>query len=438
VPLSRRDLLKRSAQIGLGIVVAGNTDLFTAVTAGAAPGGAKGPGKLLADPAGLLDLPPGFSYRVLSRADGAAPRPAAYDGTGAFAVGGSTFLIRNHEQSTGGVSCAVFDPKAPMYDPTVAGGTSTIELDRNGNVVAERISLAGTSTNCAGGVTPWGTWLTCEETEAPGHGYVFEVHPVLAGDPRPIKQLGRFKHEAAVVDPETGAVYLTEDASGPYGLVYRYVPSTKVSGFKQLLDTTGDLFAMGCTRFGAPVADLHGFSTIGTTLDVAWTKVTDPDATSVPTRKQLPDAKVTRSQKFDGAWWQDGKAFIVCSYSHSGAAQHDGQVWSYDPKRSTLTLEAYFARNTDPTGAGADLPDGPDNITVAPGGGLFLAEDGDGVNHLLAVSRDRRTTELFARNALNDSEFTGVVFSPDGRTMFANIQSPGITFAITGPFERMA
>ena len=114
---------------------------------------------------------------------------------------------------------------------------------------------------------------------------------------------------------------------------------------------------------------------------------------------------------------------------------HDGQVWSYDPATSTLRLEAHFPRNLDPGGAGADQPDGPDNITVSPWGGVLVAEDGVGTQHLVAIDDDG-TSHLFARNASSDSEFTGVNFSPDRKTLFANIQDEGISFAITGPFPQ--
>jgi secreted PhoX family phosphatase len=123
----------------------------------------------------------------------------------------------------------------------------------------------------------------------------------------------------------------------------------------------------------------------------------------------------------------------VCSFartSDGSAAQHDGQVWSYDPGSKTLTLEVYFGLNPDPA---SDNFDGPDNITVSPFGGLFLAEDGVGVQHLLAVDR-KGTTRAFARNRLSGSEFTGVNFAPNAQTLFANIQDQGLCFAITGPF----
>jgi hypothetical protein len=177
-------------------------------------------------------------------------------------------------------------------------------------------------------------------------------------------------------------------------------------------------------------------------LQVSWVPVPDPLAASLATRKQFADTEVTRSHKFEGQWWGKvpGRGFdgdhIVCSFarlSDGSVAEHDGQVWVLDPHRQTLTLEVFLPVNPDPT---SDQPDGPDNITVSPFGGLFLAEDGSGVQHLLSVDKNGNAT-VFARNRISASEFTGVNFSPDGDTLFANIQDQGLCFAITGPFNKL-
>src|SRR5690606_15029643 len=130
---------------------------------------------------------------------------------------------------------------------------------------------------------------------------------------------------------------------------------------------------------------------------------------------------------------------VVSSFARTGKpedwsrAGHDGQIWSYDPRTSTLRLRAFFPRNASPSGTGRDVPDGPDNITAGPAGSLMVAEDGAGAQHLVAVSAGGRKA-VFARNALSGSELTGVCFSPDGRTLFVNIQGDGLTLAISGPF----
>jgi secreted PhoX family phosphatase len=375
--------------------------------------------------------------------------PDRFDGTCAFDKGSSTFLVRNHEQSTGAPAPAVARPEL-TYDPAAAGGTTTVEVDRRrggggGARADEYVSLAGTYNNCAGGLTPWNTWLTCEETEARAgsngltrdHGYVFEVDPFRPErnlQPTPLTAMGRFAHEATMIDPSTGIVYLTEDASAPNGLVYRFLPNQPRRGHGSLR-AGGALQAMRCTDGGTFVPDLAAYTEPGTTLGVGWVDVPDPQATTVSTRNQLPE--VTRSRKFEGTWWGTREGYIACSFARTtdgSVLDHDGQVWKLDPSRATLTLEVRYGVNPDH--AAGDLPDGPDNITVSPWGGLILAEDGEGLQHLQAVTPDGATVPL-ARNARDDGEFTGVTFSADRRTLYANLQAPGVTFAITGPFAEI-
>lgn len=460
MPLTRRDLLTKSALAGAGLLVGGPLErLFAAAPAFAAPPAGAGP--LLPDPAGILDLPDGFTYRIVSRAGdplvgATGVVPGSPDAMGTFDLGrGRVALVRNHELGAAAAH-PTLAPPGQTYDPAAKGGTTTLVLDGRGAVERQVVSLAGTVSNCAGGITPWGSWLTCEETEARAgstytrdHGWVFEVHATddAANDtPTPLRGLGRFPHEAAVVDPARGDVYLTEDASGPNGLLYRFVPDTRPAGYGDLRGD-GTLYALAVDG----VEDLSAFRTPGTVLQASWKRVPDPSAATTSTRKQFSydtwtaagragrvattAGSVTRSKKFEGAWWADGKAWIVTSFAHGAAdwsvGDHDGQVWSYDPETEELRLEVQFARATDPD----SQPDGPDNITVSPYGGLFLAEDGNGASHLLSVSPSGDTA-FFARNALSDSEFTGVVFAPDARTLFANLQGDGLTLAITGPFAR--
>jgi len=446
---TRRDFLRTGAAVGTGLFFAGNlTGLFTGAPALAAgrPAG-KGYGDLVPDPAGLLDLPNGFQYRIVSQVGDPMPGggvvPDRFDGTAAY--GGpsrSTILVRNHEQSTRGVK-AVAAPNL-TYDPAAFGGTTTVALDRQENKTDEYVSLAGTNNNCAGGLTPWGTWLTCEETEAKAltsgmtrdHGFVFEVdalNPANNVNPTPLTALGRYAHEAAVIDPGTGVVYLTEDASNPNGLVYRCRPND-TSGRYGSLRAGGVLDAMRCTDGGTFVRDLSVYSQPGTVLTLGWVAVPDPLAAALSTRKQLTE--VTRSRKFEGAWWGNGAAYIVASFarnSDGSVGQHDGQVWRLDPAAGTLTLDVHFGLNPD---YASDNPDGPDNITVSPFGGLLLAEDGEGVQCVQAVAGDGSVAPL-ARNARDDSEFAGVCFSPDKKTLYVNLQQPGVTFAIKGPFARI-
>jgi hypothetical protein len=172
---------------------------------------------------------------------------------------------------------------------------------------------------------------------------------------------------------------------------------------------------------GGPVDDLVRATSPGTTYTVEWVEVPDRDARERSVRTQFDDGSVTRAHKLEGAWWGNGGAYIVSSFS-SG---HRGQVWFYDPRRSTFTLRLLFAGEDD----GAD---GPDNISVSPHGGVIIAEDGNGGNHLVGAADDGTTFRL-ARSE-RGGEFTGPVFSADGRVLFANAQVPGTMFAITGPW----
>jgi len=450
--MHRRHLLKASAAAGLTLGTGLIEGLKFGLPAGAATAGGNGSGKgfgpLQPDPAGILDLPEGFHYKVVTQAgrplegQAAGVVPGRQDGTASFdGPRGGVYIVQNHEQGTSADHPAVAAAEL-TYDPGAVGGTTTLQLDRHNDIVSQYVSLAGTNNNCAGGATPWGTWLTCEETEAKAggaltknHGFVFEVSPYKPSanvNPTPLTGLGRFAHEAVAVDPRRGHVYLTEDASGPNGLLYRFTPA-------QLPNRLHSLRAGGTLEaFFSPAGpDLSVFDVIGTSIPVQWKPVPDPSAAATSIRKQFGLTDVTRSRKYEGMWWGNGRAYIVCSFarlSDGSAAEHDGQVWSLDPRSQTLTLEAYFPVNADPEGAGADLPDGPDNITVNPWGGLVIAEDGNGTQHLVGIKDG--VPSLLARNAVSGSEFTGVNFSPDRHTLFANVQDEGYVFAITGPFGR--
>lgn len=473
--LSRRGFLGRSAVAGAGIAFVGSTEMLLAPGAAAAEAGDErhghpkppefGYGPLVADPAGKLALPAGFSYQIVTQTgvtklESGQYTPAAHDGTGAFhRHGGGTVLVNNHELG------AFADEEFPVptldrytYDPVLGGGCTVVETDRHGRRVREYVGVAGTAVNCAGGKTPWDTWLTCEETEllagqggaTKDHGYVFEVDPYdnrANRDPKPIKALGRFAHEAAAVDPWRGHIYLTEDASSPNGLFYRWEPPRHYRGgrgrLKALADNAGVLAAMKCVdASGAHVDDLSRATEIGTAYGVTWVPVPDRDARTVSIRKQFTTSDVTRGRKLEGMWWGDGGAYVVTSFARkeSPGIAHDGQVWFYDPNRRRITLKLRFGVNPTPE---VDGPyDGPDNITVSPYGGVILAEDGSGVQHLVGATSGNRTYPL-ARNDLNIgspekpefSEFTGPTYSLDGRILFANVQDPGIMYAIKGPWR---
>ena len=454
--MSRRAMLRAGALGSLGIAVTGSIDAIAAPPAVALTRRAAGYGALVPDPAGILSLPPGFSYKIVAQAgrtllENGDPSPSDPDGAAVFESRTSWNLVQNHEiggKETYGV------PASPglTFDPGARGGTTTIVMDKRGNRVREYVSLAGTHTNCAGGRTPWKTWLTCEETEQrrggallQDHGWTFEVDAFDRNanlDPVPLKFLGRYPHEAVAVDPD-GPIYLTEDANNPHGLYYRWTPPAGFEPGKGALralalsvggDSAGSLQAMLCTEGDRRIADLSEATQVGATYNVTWVDVPDRLATTTSTRKQFETGEVTGSRKLEGAYWGDGGAYFVASFARltdGSRHEHDGQVWFYDPSSQTVTLKTIFGVNADPD-ADTDY-DGPDNIVLDPNGGLILAEDGGGIQHLVGVTTSGKAFPL-ARNDVSGGEFAGPTFTEDGEVLFACILGDGYTFAVTGPW----
>lgn len=455
--LSRRNLLRLGTAGALGIAFAGSIEAIAGTVAAAAPSTAAGYGPLVPDPAGILALPAGFSYTIVAQAgktllETGQPTPSDADGTANFPSHRGATLVNNHEIE-GTEPYKVPAISGLVYDSGAGGGTTNIDVDQHGKRVREYVSLAGTHNNCAGGKTPWHTWLTCEETEqkatgafTKNHGYVFEVDPFDQSanhNPVPLTFLGRYAHEAVAVDPHRHTIYLTEDANEPHGLFYRWTPPEGFHGGKGALRslatksggaTAGSLQAMTCSASGKHIADLSEATKPGVTYQVKWVDVPDRDAKTVSVRKQFSNDKVTRSRKLEGAWWDGDGAYFVASYarkSDGSVLEHDGQVWFYHPHHETVTLKTIFGVNPSPTVDGAF--DGPDNITVSPYGGVIVAEDGEGIQHLVGVTNGGVSFPL-ARNDGTESEFTGPNFSADGQILFANIQTPGTVFAISGPW----
>jgi secreted PhoX family phosphatase len=497
--ISRRQILT-AGTAGVSLTVAGALPSLTEPAAAASthhpypPAGGRSAGRpfppLADDPDGILALPAGFSYKIVTREGvtdlsfGQGKTPAYHDGTGVVAASHNTLtIIQNHEMTPHLSTYGVPHVDGTVYDPGAAnaGGCTVITVAGNGKTAAEWVGVSGTVRNCAGGVTPWGSWLTCEETfinagttwtagtqtgtYQKNHGYVFEVFQSESKRqlPKPIKAFGRFEHEALAVEPNLKHVYLSEDASGPNGLFYRWTATTGPRlgpGLaNSLSDTSGKLEAMQIRLDDGSILPDVAYLTsaqLGRPFKVTWIEVPDRDAVTKPTRAQFADGTVTRGKKFEGVWSTDNGAYIVNSFAFGAsdlpadATKHDGMVWFYDYSDQTITLVTYFPHNPAAEAEGtfpryADLTfDGPDNVTVTPWGTLILAEDGARASHVLS-SVPGGPTYAIARNMLSNgtsngaptySEFTGPTFSPDGKILFVNIQVPGITLAITGPWQK--
>lgn len=494
--MSRRALLRTSAASGAGVLA---TSLLAppalAAPAAASPLRAADPARgqlfppLESRNGDLLALPRGFSYRAVAvsgqtevhdgkgKAVGVTPeRP---DGTLAVAADRGYRLIQNHEASPGSAQPVPF-VEGTVYDRgALGGGCTVIETNRGGARRSEWVGLSGTIGNCAGGPTPWGSWLTCEENDAKAgtgtlekdHGYVFEVFADApsAQIPKPIKAWGRAPHEAVVIEPDRRTVYLTEDASRPTGLVYRWSAPTGFQLRPHIADRLGDndgrLDALAVIAPDGGVLPDLAYATsaqIGRPFATRWVRVPDRTARETSLRNQFAAGAVTHAKKLEGAWGDRRGMYFVSSFSFAkgdlpaDATPHDGQLWYYEYTSQTLTLVAYFPYNamlhndaTDPeTGLGAsrDLAfDGPDGCHVSPYGSLVLTEDGSTANHMLSWSRETGAQAIVRNLIVQEqnkqgtnvySEMTGPCFSPDGLILFGNVQEPGHCFAITGPWRR--
>ena len=405
-----------------------------------------GYGPLLPDREKVLDLPKGFNYRIIGRAgqtmDDGFTLPLSPDGMATFpGPDGLTLLVRNHEVNAGtGAKGGAFgsgnrrltdEVRKNMYDPGKAapalGGTSTVVYDtKKQKVVRQFLSLAGTLRNCAGGPTPWNSWVTCEETvEKAGrlcsvdHGWCFEVpataQPKLA-KAVPLKAMGRFNHEAVAVDPKTGYVYETEDRHD--GLIYRFLP--KVPG---KLAQGGKLQALAATKKKS--LDTRNWKEtavrLGEKIEVKWIDMDDVESPKDDLRKRGFTAGAARFARGEGMWYGNDAIYFACT---NGGKKNHGQVWKLKDEKLEL-----FAEPND-----KDVVDNCDNLTVAPWGDVILCEDGGGKQFLVGVTPEGRFYKL-AKNSSGGSELAGATFSPDGSTLFVNIQHKGLTLAITGPWE---
>lgn len=394
-----------------------------------------GYGPLIPDPDGLLDLPAGFSYRVISslgdtmRDGGTVPDHA--DGMGCFDLGnGRIALVRNHELNPGqdaGARLATGFGK-DQDGNYLPGGTTTLILDAADLKLQDQFrSLAGTLRNCAGGTTPWGSWLTCEEpgffmSRFPEHGFVFEVPATANGlvEPVPYRAMGRFNHEAAIVDPATGIVYMTEDQAD--GLFYRYLPDRPGR-----LGDGGRLQALSVQ--GVPDArnsdgrrvDVGGWN------PVRWIDLENVEAPDDDLRQRGAAAGATVFARGEGLHMGEGEMYFCCT---GGGEAGLGQIFRFRPSSGGSGGLQLFFESESP-----DQFNFGDNLTVTPGGHLVVCEDQytDNVaNHLRWITPAGQVMPLALCRV--QTELAGACFSPDGRTLFVNIFSPTRTLAIQGPW----
>ncbi|MEH6758517.1 MAG: alkaline phosphatase PhoX [Parasphingorhabdus sp.] len=417
----------------------------------------KGYGPLQVDPNGLLDLPRGFSYHILSEFRGAMSDgnrvPDRADGMGCFAMpNGKLALVRNHELKANHFDDGPFTAMPSTlaaYDynqngKPLVGGTTTMILD-NQTLVMERqhLSLVGTIRNCAGGTTPWGSWLSCEEdvTRAGDgvtrdHGWVFEVPAAEKGlvDPVPLKAMGRFNHEAAAVDPATGIVYLTEDRDD--SLFYRFIPDVPgklaEGGKLQALAFAKDTLDNDSRNWSTPTFKP------GAWQFASWVDLNEVESPNDDLRERGAKDGAVKFARGEGIVYGDGELYFCCT---SGGAAKEGQIMRYRPSRyEGLEAEAkapgllqLFMESTDRRQYSFG-----DNLTIAPNGHLIVCEDQYSAtvdNHLRGVTPHGKAYAL-GRIRIQ-TEPAGACFSPDGRTMFLNLYSPTKTLAILGPWNKL-
>ncbi|MCF8276885.1 MAG: DUF839 domain-containing protein [Flavobacteriales bacterium] len=453
---SRRDFIRASGFIGIGFV---GLKLYACGTK--TPGGveltevALDYGPLVKDPLGVLDLPEGFSYKIISKqgdmmTDGLLV-PGKQDGMGTFAgENGRVIIIRNHEIVPTDKNLGAFGaenvnlssiPEEDFYEfgkgqfPGLGGTTTLVFNEATQEVETEFLSLAGTYRNCAGGVMPWGSWITCEEDVTKTgdfegnvekeHGYIFEVPATdkpMRAVPKPIKEAGRFNHEAVAYDPVGGILYMTEDRGD--GLLYRFIPTVKDN-----LHSGGKLQALAIKN--GPKFDTRNWpESLGPDIlqhipmALEWIDLDEVEAPQDDLRVRGHEKGAALFARGEGMWYDEGVIYFACT---NGGDLMKGQVFKLTPDENGGQLELFIEPND------VDIMKYCDNLTVAPWGDVMICED-DTDPYLRGVTPEGKIF-TFGHATKHESEFTGICFSPSGKTMFVNIQHAGLTLAITGPWK---
>ncbi|MHA4895879.1 alkaline phosphatase PhoX [Pedobacter sp. PWIIR3] len=463
---SRRSFIKNTGLVSLGFIALNNYAANAAVDLLSLSGADVGFGPLAYRTGDVLSLPKGFVAKVISRKgdlmnDGLL-MPGMYDGMGSFAhQGGKTILIRNHENTPGADVHGPFGEKNKLihkidkrkiYDfgkgiDTCVGGTTTLVYnEKTQKVESQYLSLIGTVRNCAGGITPWKSWITCEESvltignEGSGlekdHGFNFEIpatDKIGMIDPHPIKAMGRFTHEAVTVQPKSGIVYQTEDEGD--SLFYRYLPNAYGD-----LHKGGKLQCLKVKEWQS--ADTRNYASLTTnkfpekkSFDVEWIDLDHVEAPDGDLRLrgyQLGAAKFSRGE---GIWYGKEELFFACT---DGGHNGKGQIFKYTPSKhegqpnetdAPGKIELFLEPND------VDTFQNCDNLTIAPWGDVIICEDKEDPR-IIGITPQGKTYVIAKNIGYRESEFAGPVFSPSGNTLFINIQSPGLTLAITGPWNK--
>jgi len=493
--LDRRSFLKTGAAVAAGTAVAAGPFQGLLAAPAFANHTVLAPAPDMRDTKIRLHVPPGFSYRSFhdteyadqSTLSDGGQIPGRHDGMAAFdGPGDDVVLVRNHEVAGPG---AAFKTNSSTYDGRARGGTTTVLTSKQGVPSSAIASLTGTVSNCSGGPMPWGAWITCEETVngpdvgddftrgAAGaytntqnrqfeqrHGYIFEVPTSGYSDGQPLTGAGRFSHEAVAYDPKHGDLYLTEDDFGYPSGFYRYRPQRQVDKLGRM-DSRGRLQMLAIK--GQPNAHLEEHQVAGTTYEVDWIDIDQPDfdagtpaAGAPPTMTNDEAIRFVASQgwahhkgaaffsRLEGAIYDHGTVYFTSTQGGgpreadptgvsdgSGFGQGFGQVWGYDIQAKRLRV-VYQS-------PGQSTLDLPDNITVSPRGTLILCEDNTAPNYVRGLAQPGHLFDIAlntltgrAGNNRAGDEFAGSTFSPDGETLFVNIQAgQGMTFAIWGPWE---